>query len=212
MHVSVHSIGDRGIDWVVDSYEQAMREHPIKGLRHGVIHANIPSDHAISVMARLEKEFDAAYPEPSATFAWWLGDTYAGNFGPARSERLNPFATFRKNGIIWANGSDFGVTPFPARYGIWSAVARETLLGQYPDPFGRAESVDVRTALRAVTIWAARQLFLEQKIGSIEVGKYADLALWDRDPYTVKTADLKDMRCLMTVFNGAVAYEAPAKP
>jgi predicted amidohydrolase YtcJ len=115
MHVSVHSIGDRAIDWVVDTYDQAMRENPKKGLRHGIIHANIPTDHAIDVMAKLQKEFDAGFPEPSATFAWWLGDTYAGNFGVARSLRLNPFKTFRSKGMTWANGSDYNVTPFPAR-------------------------------------------------------------------------------------------------
>ena len=209
MHVSVHSIGDRAIDWVVDTYDQAIRENPKKGLRHGIIHANIPTDHAIDVMARLQKEFDAGYPEPSATFAWWIGDTYAGNFGPTRAPRLNPFATFRSKGMIWANGSDFGVTPFAARYGIWSAIAREPLLGVYgKDPFGRKESVDAKTALRAVTIWAARQMFMEDKIGSIEVGKYADLAVWDRDFYSVPTAQIKDAKCLMTIFDGKVVYEA----
>ena len=209
MHVSVHAIGDRAIDWVVDTYDQAMRENPKKGLRHGIIHANIPTDRAIDVMARLQREFDAGYPEPSATFAWWIGDTYAGNFGPTRSPRLNPFATFRAKGMIWANGSDFGVTPFPARYGIWAAVAREPLLGIHGhDPFGRKESVDARTALRAVTIWAARQMFLENKIGSIEVGKYADLAVWDRDFYSVPTAQIKDAKCLMTIFDGKVVFDA----
>lgn len=209
MHVSVHSIGDRAIDWVVDTYEQAMRENPKKGLRHGIIHSNIPTDHAVDVMAKLQREFDAGFPEPSATFTWWLGDTYAGNFGPTRAPRLNPFRTFRAKGMTWANGSDFGVTPFPARYGIWAAIAREPLLGVYgKDPFGRAESVDVHTALRAVTIWAARQMFLEQKIGSIEVGKYADLAVWDRDFYSVPTAEIKDAKCLMTIFDGKVVFEA----
>ena len=212
MHVSVHSIGDKGIDWVVDTYDQAMRENPKKGLRHGIIHANIPTDHAIDVMARLQRDFDAGYPEPSATFAWWLGDTYAGNFGPQRSLRLNPFRTFRSKGMTWANGSDYGVTPFPARYGIWAAIAREPLLGVYgKDPFGRAESVNVHDALRAVTIWAARKMFLEKKIGSIEVGKYADLAVWDRDFYSVPTAQIKDAKCLMTIFDGKVVYDAGAK-
>ena len=210
MHISVHSIGDRAIDWVVDSYAEALKEKPTKGLRHGIIHANIPTDHAINEMARMQKEFDAGYPEPSATFHWWIGDNYAGNFGAARSKRLNPFKTFQNKGMIWANGSDNNVTPFPARYGIWAAVAREPMLGVYGgDPFGRAESVDVHTALKAVTIWAARQMFMEKKIGSIEVGKYADLAVWDRDPYSVPTADLKEMKCLMTVFNGKVVYTAP---
>lgn len=207
-HVSTHSIGDRGIDWTMDSYVEALRATPTRGLRHGIIHANIPSDRAIAQMAELQKSFDAGYPEPSATFTWWLGDTYAANFGPGRSRRLNPFATFKAKGITWANGSDYGVTPFPARYGIWSAVTRETLLGSHGDPFGRAEAVDVRTALRATTIWAARQMFLEEKIGSIEVGKYADLAVWDRDPYRVASGDLKEMRCLMTLFDGRVVYQA----
>jgi len=209
MHVAVHSIGDRGIDWVMDTYDQAMRENPKKGLRHAIIHSNIPTDRAIDIMARLQRDFDAGYPEPSATFTWWLGDTYAGNFGPKRSLRLNPFKTFRAKGMTWGNGSDYGVTPFPARYGIWAAIAREPLLGVYgKDPFGRAESVDVRTALRAVTIWAAREMFLEKKIGSIEVGKYADLAVWDRDFYSVPTPEIKDAKCLMTIFNGKVVFDA----
>jgi predicted amidohydrolase YtcJ len=209
MHVSVHSIGDRAIDWVVDTYDQAMRENPKKGLRHGIIHANIPTDHALDVMAHLQRDFDAGYPEPSSTFMWWIGDTYAGNFGVARAVRLNPFKTFRAKGMTWANGSDFSVTPFPARYGIWAAIAREPLLGIYGgDPFGRAESVDVHTALRAVTIWAARQMFLEKKVGSIEVGKYADLAVWDRDFYSVPTPEIKDAKCLMTIFNGKVVFDA----
>ena len=215
MHVAVHSIGDRGIDWVVDTYDQAMRENPKKGLRHAIIHSNIPTDHAIDVMARLQHEYDAGYPEPSATFSWWLGDTYAGNFGPTRSLRLNPFHTFRAKDMIWANGSDFSVTPFAARYGIWSAIAREPLLGVYgKDPFGRAESVDVHAALRAVTIWAAHQMFLEKKIGSIEVGKYADLAVWDRDFYTIPTDQIKDAKCLMTIFSGKIVFDAnpPTKP
>ncbi len=155
-------------------------------LFHGAaMHVSVHSigDRAIDEMARLQKELDAGYPEPSATFHRWIGDHYAGNFGAARSKRLNPFKTFQNKGMIWANGSDNNATPFPARYGIWAAVAREPMLGVYGgDPFGRAESVDVHTALKAVTIWAARQMFMKKKIGSIEVGKYADLAVWDRDP------------------------------
>ncbi|MEP7380647.1 MAG: amidohydrolase family protein [Gemmatimonadota bacterium] len=213
MHVSVHSIGDRAIDWVVDSYDQALREHPTKGLRHGIIHANIPTDHAIEVMARLQHDFDAAYPEPSASFHWWIGDTYAANFGLARDRRLNPFKTYESKGIRWANGSDYGVTPFPARYGIWASVARETLLGSVAgDPFGRDEAVNVHTALKAATIWAAHQFFMDDQIGSIEVGKLADLAVWDRDPYSVATPELKEMRCLLTLFGGKVVYTDPAGP
>jgi predicted amidohydrolase YtcJ len=207
LHIGAHAIGDRAIDLVVDSYADVLRRNPKHGLRHAIIHANVPTDHALDVMAALQREIDAGYPEPSATFTWWIGDTYAGNFG-ARSRRLNPFATFQRRGILWANGSDYSVTPFPARYGIWAAITRQPALGIYGgDPFGREETVDVRTAIRAVTIWAARQMFLETKIGSIEVGKYADLAVWDQNPYQVGTSDLKEMRCELTVFSGKIVFQ-----
>jgi predicted amidohydrolase YtcJ len=209
LHVGVHAIGDRAIDWVVDSYALALKSQPTRGLRHAIIHANIPTDHAIATMAELQRTYDAGYPEPSSTFMWWIGDTYAGNFGPERCRRLDPFRTFVAKGIRWAGGSDFDVTPFPARYGIWAAMTRETLLGTYgPDPYGRDEAVDVRTALRSYTIWAARQMFLEDKIGSIEVGKYADIAVWDKDLYRVPVAEIKDLQCRMTLFQGKVVYRA----
>ncbi|HSG09724.1 MAG TPA: amidohydrolase [Longimicrobiales bacterium] len=207
LHISVHSIGDRAIDWTVDSYAEALEANPTNGLRHGIIHANIPTDHALDVMADLEKRYDAAYPEPQAGFTWWIGDTYAGNFGPVRAPRLNPFKTYLDRGILWAGGSDFSVTPFPARYGLWASVARETLLGVHgKNPWGMDESVDIRAALKSYTIWAARQMFLEDKIGSIEPGKYADLAVWDKDLYTVPTADLENLECQMTIFNGRIVY------
>jgi len=210
LHVSSHSIGDRAIDWIVNQYAEALEATPTVGLRHGIIHANIPTDRAIDMMAELQHTYDAAYPEPSATFMWWIGDTYAGNFGPERAKRLNPFRTFRENGIRWAGGSDYNVTPFAARFGLWAAIARETLLGVYGShPYGTEESVDIRTALRSYTIWSARQMFLEDKIGSIEVGKYADIAIWDKDLYSITTAEIKDIQCQMTLFNGRVVHQRP---
>lgn len=207
IHMSVHSIGDRGIDWVVDSYAMALDANPTKGLRHGIVHANIPTDHALDEIERLQKDYDAAYPEPSATFMWWIGDTYAGNFGPERALRLNPFRTYLHRGIRWADGSDFDVTPFPAKYGLWASVKREPLLGVYGDePYGSQQGVDIQTALRSRTIWAARQMFLEDKIGSIEVGKYADIAIWDTDVTNAPIDDVKDMECQLTLFNGNVVY------
>jgi len=211
IHVSTHAIGDRAIDWVVDSYAQALAAKPTKGLRHGIIHANAPTDHAIDVMARLQREYDAGYPESQAPFLWWLGDNYTANLGPERSQRLKPFRTYVQRGIHWAGGSDYNVTPFPARYGLWASVTRKTLNATYgAQPFGTRESVDIKTALRAQTIWAAHQMFLDGRIGSIEAGKDADLAVWDQDMYTVPTDQLKDLKCVMTLLRGAVVYRDPS--
>jgi hypothetical protein len=210
VHVSTHAIGDQAIDWVVDTYDQVLKAKPTRGLRHGIIHANTPTDHAIDTMARLQRDLDAGYPESQATFLWWIGDNYAGNLGPARVLRLEPFKTFVQKRLKWGGGSDFPVTPFPARYSLWSSVVRTTLSATYgAQPFGVAEAIDIRTALRSHTIWAAHQMFLEDRIGSIEVGKDADIAVWDRNLYTVPADGLKDLKCELTLVGGKIVYGKP---
>ena len=211
--VGTHAVGDRAMDWVVDTYALVEKEHPLQGLRHSIIHANLPTTHALNVIAGLQKKYDAGYPEMQAEFLWWIGDNYAGNYGPKRNQNLIPLKTMLRRGILWSGGSDYFVTPVPARYGIWASVARQAAKGTYgANPFGMAEAVDIHIALRSYTAWGARQMFLENKIGSLEVGKRADIAVWDRDLYSVPTDEIKDMKCLMTLFDGGVVYRAEGSP
>ena len=206
-HVSTHAVGDRAIDTVVDTYAALLKEKPTKGLRHGIIHANIPTDHAIDTMAQLQRDYDAGYPETQPPFMWWIGNLYVASFGPKREARLMPYKTYTQKNIIWVAGSDFFVTPFPARYGLWSSVVRKTQTGT--QPFGMSESVDIHTALKSYTIWAAHQLFLENRVGSIEVGKEADLAVWDRDLYSIPSDELKDLKCKLTLLHGQIVFQSP---
>jgi hypothetical protein len=209
VHVGTHAIGDRAIDWVVDTYAQVLAEKPTAGLRHSIIHANIPTDHAIETMALLERKYDAGYPEAQAPFTWWIGDTYAGNFGPERAQRLMPLKTYLDKGILWGGGSDYPVTPLAARYGLWSSVERETLKGTYGrHPFGTAEAVDIHAALRSYTLWAARQLFLDSRTGSLEQGKDADIAVWDKNPYAMPSEELRNLHCEITLLAGEVVFDA----
>ena len=207
MPIGTHAIGDRAIDTVVDAYAAALKKWPKQGLRHSLIHANLPTEHAIDMMADLQKTYDSGYPEAQAEFLWFLGDALAAGWGPERSARMMPYATYVKRGILYSDGSDYPVTPYAPRYGLWSSVAREPDGDRFGKaPFGTAEAVDIHTAMKSHTIWAARQLFLEKDAGSLEVGKLADVAIWDRNPYAVPTAQLKDMHCMMTLFGGKVVF------
>ncbi len=209
IHLGVHAIGDRAIDFTMDAYDKVLYETPVYGLRHSIIHCNIPTDHAMDLMFKLQNSYDAGYPEVQPAFLWWIGDAYAANFGIKRNSRVLPLKTFLDRGIKWAASSDYNGAPFAPRYGLWASVARQTLFGTHGDhPWGTAESISVQDALKSYTTWAARQVFLEDKIGSIEAGKYADLVVWDRDLYSVPTEKLKEMKALFTLMNGEVVYRA----
>jgi predicted amidohydrolase YtcJ len=217
--VGTHAVGDRAMDWVVDTYAQVEQEsvehgQPYPGLRHSIIHANLPTPHALDVMADLQKKYDAGYPEMQPGFLWWIGDIYAASYGTetigkARGQHLEPLKTLQSRGILWSGGSDYSVTPIAARYGLWSSLARQTAKGTFGlHPFGMAEAIDARTALRSYTAWGARQMFLEDKIGTLEPGKRADIAIWDHDIYTIPTDQIKEMKCLMTLLEGEVVYQS----
>ncbi len=207
--VGTHAVGDRAMDWVVDTYALVEQEQPHSGLRHSIIHANLPTPHAIDVMADLQKKYDAGYPEMQPGFLWWIGDIYAANYGPKRGQRLEPFKTLQSRGVLWSGGSDYFVTPVAARYGLWASMARQTAKGTFGlHPFGMEEAVDIHTALRSYTAWGSRQMFLEDEIGTLEVGKRADIAVWDRDLYSVPTEQIKDLKCLMTLLDGEVIYSS----
>jgi predicted amidohydrolase YtcJ len=216
--IGTHAVADRAMDWVVDSYAKAEAEYPHPGLRHSIIHANLPTDHAIDTMAILESKYDAGYPEMQAEFLWWIGDIYGSSYGAVgygpklgqdRARRLVPLKTLQSRGILWSGGSDYFVTPIPARYGLWASIARQTARGAYgAQPFGTAESIDAKTALRSYTAWSSRQMFLEDKIGTLEAGKRADIAVWDRNIYTIPTDQIKGMKCLLTLLDGEVVYQS----
>ena len=205
--VGTHAVGDRAMDWVVDTYALVEQEQPHSGLRHSIIHANLPTPHALDVMTNLQEKYDAGYPEMQPGFLWWIGDIYAASYGPKRGQRLEPFRTLQSRGILWSGGSDYFVTPVAARFGLWASIVRQTAKGTYGlQPFGTAEGVDIHTALRSYTAWGSRQMFLEDKIGTLEVGKRADIAVWDRDLYSISNEQIKDLKCLMTLLDGEVIY------
>ena len=79
--VGTHAIGDRAIDWVVDTYALVLKETPTPGLRHTIIHAYLPTPHAITTMATLQKQYDTGYPELQPGFLWWIGKTISASLG-----------------------------------------------------------------------------------------------------------------------------------
>ena len=71
---------------------------------------------------------------------------------------------------------------------------------------GEEEKITIKEALRTYTIWAAKCLLMEDIVGSVEVGKYADLTVWSQDLYTISVEDIKDAKVSMTILGGEIVY------
>ncbi len=208
LHVQTHAIGDRAVDWVVECHEAAIKGNPLHGLRHGVIHADYMTDWGVEKVLELQEKHDAGYLYSQPVFMWWC-EIMGITMGPELMQRVLRLRTYIGKGILCGYSTDYGVCPMDPKYSLWAAVAREALTGRFgKHPYGKEEAIGISDALRGHTMNNAYLLFMEGKIGSLEAGKYADIAIWDKDMYTIQTDHLKDLECYMTLLEGEIVYES----
>ena len=134
-------------------------------------------------------------------YVW--GDRHRSLFlGPERAERISPAASASKRGIRYTLHNDTPVTPTRPLELIWCAVNRLTASGRILGPDQRITPLQ---ALRAHTIDAAWQVFREDDLGSIEVGKSADFAVLSKNPLeSAETINKIEVRA--TIKDGELIY------
>ncbi len=192
--VAIHAIGDRGIDISLDAYEEAIKKYPRPDARHQIVHAFFPTEEANQRIKDLGLIVNTQTP-----FLYLLGDSFIEARGLTASENCMPVKTWQSNGIPVGTSHDATVSlPLP-HLGLYGAVARKTVKGQ---SMGEKEAVSIYDAMKMYTIDAAKHCFMEDKLGSIEVGKLADLAVWNFNPLEVEPERLLEWRCQMTFLQG----------
>ncbi len=203
LQIGCHCCGDRAIDTYIDAVEKALEKTPAQNRRHTVIHCCVPTDQAVERMRMLG---DNIAIEPQSV--WLSNDKWAAGCGPERSLRFKPMKQWLQNNIIVGNGCDFPPEPYPPRIGLWSACSRECEAGRFGKfPYGTDQRLTVREALYTYTMGGAKCMFWEDRIGSLEPGKYADFVVWDKDLYTVPMEEIRNLKVLLTAVNGEVLYE-----
>jgi predicted amidohydrolase YtcJ len=135
-----------------------------------------------------------------ANHLYYWGDAHrTQTLGPDRAERMDACATALRLGVPLAVHSDAPITALAPMFTAWCAVNRVTSSGHV---LGPNERISVADALRTITLGAAYTLGLDDRIGSIEVGKFADFCVMDDDPTEIDPARLKDVRIAGTVLGG----------
>lgn len=195
--LALHTNGDEAIDRGVDVYERLLADTPRFDHRHRLEHAQLATDHAFRRMKAL-----GLCVNLFANHIYYWGETHREHTaGPARARKLDACGTAKRLGVPFSIHCDAPVTPLDPLFTMWCAVNRITSADRV---LGESERIDAESALRAATLDAAYLLKMDDKIGSIESGKYADFAALDEDPLTVDPVGLKDIGVAASVLAGVV--------
>jgi predicted amidohydrolase YtcJ len=199
--VAIHAIGDRGNLVAIDALERALGG-PRPALRFRIEHAQILRLQDIDRLARLGI-VASMQPTHATSDMPWAKD----RVGDSRLAGAYAWRKVLAAGGRLALGSDFPVESADPRLGLYAAVTRQDLAGQPPGGWLPGERLSREEALRGFTYDAAWSLFLDAEIGSLAVGKRADLVVFGRDPMTVPEADIAHVPVDLTVVDGQVVYE-----
>jgi predicted amidohydrolase YtcJ len=205
--VGIHAIGDRGNVIALDALEAAFGDVPRPEARCRIEHVQIVRRQDLERMAHLGVIASMQPTHATSDMPW-----VPARLGAHRLERAYPWRTARRVGAPLALGSDFPVERHDPLLGLYAAVTRQDLQGQPAGGWLPDEALTREEALRGFTLDAAYSLFLDREVGSLEVGKRADLVVFDRDLLTVPPAELLRARALLTVVDGSVIFRHPEAP
>lgn len=202
--VAIHAIGDRGCLVALDAMERALGG-PRPQLRFRLEHSQVLRLQDIDRLARLGI-IASMQPTHATSDMPWAGD----RLGEARLAGAYAWRKVLAAGGRLALGSDFPVESADPRLGLYAAVTRQDLHGQPAGGWRPEERLSRAEALRGFTLDAAWSLFLDSEIGSLEVGKRADLVVFASDPMTVPAAEIPWAAVDLTLVDGQVVHQRAA--
>ena len=199
--IGVHAQGDRAIDRVLDAYAAALEAHPRDDHRHRIEHCGGPRPDQVKRMAEL-----GVWAIGQPRYFWDAGDAWLTALDEARVQRLQPYREFLDAGVRFALSSDAPVASYRPLHTIAAAMERATVGGA---TIGAPQALDLDEAIRACTIDAAASIHADDRLGSLEVGKLADVVVIDGDVAGASTAmGSAEAGVFLTVLGGEIAYRS----
>ncbi len=199
--IIMHANGDAAIEQFLRCLEITSAEYPIlSALRPTLIHAQLMGRDQIPRAAAL-----GAVVSFFVAHCYHWGDTHLRNLGEARGMYISPVGSAVREGVIYTFHQDAPVIRPDMIESVWCAVNRVTRDGV---ELAASERVSAAQALRAVTANAAYQYFLEDEIGTLEVGKYADMVLLDRDPTSIPCENIREVKVVRTYKRGSCIFDS----
>jgi hypothetical protein len=196
--VATHCIGDAAVRLMIDVYEQFLT--PNNDLRWRIEHAQTVHPDDLERFGNLN-----IIPSIQTTHATsdmiWAADRLG-----ERIKNAYIYQDLLKQNGWQPNGSDFPIEHINPIYGFYAGVARKNLDGYPTNGFQMENAITREQALKAMTIWAAKAAFEENRKGSLEPGKVADFIVFDEDIMEISIDKIPSLKVKMTFIDGKIVF------
>ncbi|MCL1975968.1 MAG: amidohydrolase [Firmicutes bacterium] len=201
--VAIHCIGDAALARALNSIEKAVKSCKARGLhlRHGIVHCQI-SD--LPLLNKLKDLNLLAYIQP--IFLDYDIHIVEERVGQELAKTSYNFKTLLDLGVHVSLGTDCPVESFDPLPNIYCAVTRKDLQGFPIEGFNASQALKVHEAVYCYTVGSAYCSQEENFKGQLAKGFLADLAVLDRDIFTISAEEIKDARVVMTIVGGKIVY------
>jgi predicted amidohydrolase YtcJ len=210
MQIHFHAMGDRAVREAMDAIESARANGAVelKKIRHTISHLGLVAPDDVPRFAELNIG-------ASVTMVWALTDDWTHNLdipalGLDRVKKLYPIRSIHAAGGVILGGSDWNYGDLEPLLSIETAITRDDPWGPVSESefeiLGREEVVDLATMIDAYTINGAWQIHAEDVSGSIEIGKRADVVVYDHNLFEIDPYEISEALVDLTIFDGRVVY------
>lgn len=204
--IKIHAIGDRAIRFTIDSYEKAMKAYGKNGCRHAIEHIELIHEDDRPRFKELGL-IPSVQPEHIGLMPTWEGEEYRTNLGEERAGSTWPFKTLQEQAGVLAIGSDCPVVDNNPFYAIHRGVTRLHDDGLPVGGWNPTEKLTVAEILKGYTYGSAYGAGREDELGTLEAGKFADIAVINRNLFSATPEEIRAANVEMTIMDGKVIYK-----
>jgi len=198
--IHAEAAGRGSIELALATFAAIDRERSIKHERYVLEHCEFPTPGQIAACARL-----GVAPTTSTNFIWGKGEeVYRQRLGEAYCEVAIPLRDWLDGGVPIAQSTDWG--PHEPLFTLWQSLARHA--GASGRVIGAGQRITREEAIRCYTQHGAWALKMEHLLGSVEVGKRADLIVLSGDPSRCAEDEIPELAVELTMLDGEIVHRA----
>lgn len=200
----MHVVGDEAAKLALDAVEEAQKANGVSGLRHHLTHnvvvdkADLPRYKELGVVA----DFSPFFP-----YYGTVNKNHIQAVGEEDFSKWWGIKSMMDQGVVVAIATDYPVAELNPFVNMEAGITRLDPHGSNEEPHAPEERISIEQAIKAYTWNPAFILGWENKIGSIENGKLADMVILDNNPFDIPATDISEIKVLKTLLSGEVIFD-----